>query len=440
MSLNLQIAALQQELDGIVALGDTSTEEQVTRGHAIVTEIQNLQESLARREALAVQSRELSTQLAQPATKVSFGAPQVASIPAVALNARLRNITSKNGVSAGQRAYTFGHWFLGNVLGAPNSQRWLQSNAVNLAQGQNINIDGGFLVPDEYSSDIIDLREQFGVFAKYAKVHQMASDTARVPRRNSGVTAYFTTENNSITTSQMSWDQVTLSAKKLACYVPYSNELGENAIVNIADTLMEEVAYAFAAKEDDCGFNGDGTSTYGGIMGARAALRNVDSTISNIKGLFVGAGNLYSELTLADFNGTKGKLPAYARTADVAWYVHSVFYETVMEKLLFAAGGVTAQEIASGRKDIMFLGYPVIFAQQMPSVEGNSQVCAIFGNLKLGALLGRNNMMSLASSAHVAFQSDQIVVRGTDKFDVVVHGVGDTTNAGPVVGLITAAS
>jgi HK97 family phage major capsid protein len=51
-----------------------------------------------------------------------------------------------------------------------------------------------------------------------------------------------------------------------------SNELNEDAFVNLADDVAGEIAYAFAKKEDECGFVGDGTSTYGGIEGVASKL------------------------------------------------------------------------------------------------------------------------------------------------------------------------
>ncbi len=76
-----------------------------------------------------------------------------------------------------------------------------------------------------------------------------------------------------------------LTAKKLMVLTKYSNELNEDAVLNIGDDLAGEIAYAFALKEDQCGFLGDGTSTYGGITGVTTALLNVFAgTPANVDG------------------------------------------------------------------------------------------------------------------------------------------------------------
>jgi HK97 family phage major capsid protein len=49
---------------------------------------------------------------------------------------------------------------------------------------------------------------------------------------------------------------VRLTAKKIGVLTKYTRELNEDAVINIGDDLAGEIAYAFGAFEDDCGFNG----------------------------------------------------------------------------------------------------------------------------------------------------------------------------------------
>jgi HK97 family phage major capsid protein len=253
------------------------------------------------------------------------------------------------------------------------------------------------------------------------------------------LTAYFVGESEAITESEKNWDRIGLTAKKLAVLARITSELSEDSVINIGDDLMREMSYAFAKKEDECGFNGDGTSTYGGIVGVREKLKGVDGTIGNIKGLKVGTGNAYTELTLADFRGVVSLLPEYADTPNAKWFVNRSFYWNVMVGLLLAGGGVTAAEIEAARNK-NFLGYGVETTPVMPKVEANSQVCAILGDLSLGARFGSRRGETVSSSEHSRFAYDEIEVKATERFDINVHDVGDTTDAGPVVGLITAAA
>ena len=102
------------------------------------------------------------------------------------------------------------------------------------------------MVPNEFSNAIVDLREEFGTFRKNARVQPMPSDHIQIPRRASGLTAYYVGENSAITESQKGWDQITLTAKKLACMTRMSTELAEDSAINVAHDLAREMAYAFA--------------------------------------------------------------------------------------------------------------------------------------------------------------------------------------------------
>ncbi|TXH18421.1 MAG: phage major capsid protein [Hyphomicrobiaceae bacterium] len=374
--------------------------------------------------------------------------------------ARFKSVENFKGERGPVAAYRFAKFFAATVLKSAYASKGIYDVPVCVeaekyckefgleikAHSESNNALGGFLVPAEFGNEIVDLREMYGVFRKYAKIIPMGSDTKSWPRRTGGLTVYNPAEATAITESTKGWDSISLTARKFACLALYSSELDEDSMINIGDDLAGEIAYAFANKEDECGFNGDGTSTYFGITGARTAFTNLSGTIANIAGLVVGSGNAYSELTLPDFNKVVGQLPAYADTPRAAWFVHKTFYHTVMEKLALASGGVPAAEVVNGLRQFRFLGYPVVISQVMPKTEANSQVCALLGDLSLAAAFGDRRQLALAYSADIKFVEDQLAIRGTQRVDINVHDVGNASAtatsrvAGPLVGLITAAS
>ena len=165
----------------------------------------------------------------------------------------------------------------------------------------------------------------------------MASDTLHMPRRSSGVTAYWTGELSEITASQPTLDNVELTVKKLAALVRMSSEVNEDTVVSLADFVTQEIAYAFADKEDLAGFLGDGTSTYGGIVGLKNALQD-GSEYTAITG-----NTAFSTLDLLDFENMIGKLPLYA-LQNAKWYISRAGWAASMQRLADAAGGNTTQE------------------------------------------------------------------------------------------------
>lgn len=400
---------------------------------------------------------------AQPiAPAVTLPAPPVTpprawTIPAdVRRFGPLRNFRgSYGGRSAEERAYRFGMFcFARLALDMPNRFNPRQrrfSDALKfyemhwngeLQAAANQSNDGTgaqFLVPSEFGQDLIDLREQYGVVRQIFRRVPMASDTRTDPRRKGGLTAYFVGEGNAGTESNKNWDSVSLTAKKLMVLSRWTNEVNADSIINFGDDLAGEITYAFTQKEDDCGFNGDGTSTYGGIVGARTKL-----TGTGTAGVITqGSGNTWPAITLADFNAVMGKLPQYAYQAGPEWVAHLAFYHNVMVRLELAAGGVTAQEVRDGARVPIFLGYPVRVSQVMPSATGVSTLSCLFGAYRLGAAFGDRQQDEISFSEHASiggeslWERGEMGVRGTERFDINVHDAGSSSVVGPIVGLKT---
>ncbi len=367
------------------------------------------------------------------------GAPQyygqlARSIPRVKL-------TAFTGEDAERRAYRFGQFILGGPMGNRAAAQWCQQNGVSFraAQVEGVNEKGGYLVPEEFGNDIVQLMERYGVYRQHAKVVPMASDRRTDPVLNDELDSTFVGEMTDPGDQDLDFGLIGFTAHKHMVLVPFSSEVSEDSSISIGDQLAGAASRAFAKKEDLCGFIGDATSTYGGMTGITTALKSVDGTIGNIQGLQVGSGNAYSELVLTDFEGVVGRLPDYADIGNAKWFVSRKFYFNVMVKLILS-GTPTATEIEDARNR-KFLGYPVVFSQVMPSTEANSQVCAIFGDLSQGSRLGDRRMFTFAIDDSILFRKDALLARATARFDVNnSFGVGDTTAAGPIVGLITAAS
>ncbi len=377
----------------------------------------------------------------------------------------MRRITPKNfhgvkdGRDARERAYRFGMWACAtmDLKVGRHFTKWAEHECESLGidiygmeqkvMSGSVNTSGGFLIPEEFSSDIIDLRELYGVSRKWAHVYPMKEDTLNISRRSGDVTAAWTSEGGQITESNNSWDQVKLVTKDLAAIARYTNQLSADAMISIADNLAARMSWAFTKAEDDAMFNGDGTSTYGGIVGIRAQLKTLYGTGGGV-GLKVGptsSGSDYVNFTLASFESVLGLLPQYADVpGKVAWFVHKSFYHGTMERLLTAGGGNTLATIQEGSAHrYSFLGYPVAFSQLMPKTVATSQVVALLGNLDQAVAFGdrQRDSVAMSDSAYVngqsCFERNEMAIRATERVDINVHDYGDANNPGPVVGLET---
>ena len=279
-------------------------------------------------------------------------------------------------------------------------------------------------MPEVLENALIDLKEQFGYFRQYAMNWPMSSDVSLVPRRVSGFNTFFVGQNETITPSTTTVDQVRLEAKKLAALTQFSSELNEDAIISVADFYAREFAYALAIKEDSCGFIGDGTSAFGGIVGVSNAL-NAGSIVTA-----TGVTTL-ANLLIGTFLETVGKLPEFPGIQP-AWYVHKAVYYASMERLQLAAGGNSKVDFGSGPQS-QFLGYPVRFINTLPSTATSGTKIAYFGDLAMAATMGTRRGVTLRADESFYFAQDALALRVTERFDINVHERGTATAAGPLL-------
>jgi len=303
-------------------------------------------------------------------------------------------------------------------------------------------VAGGTLVMVEQAPSIIDLLETYGKLRANATIWPMGAGQTIIPKLDGLITMYVPGEGGTITQTTPTIPAITLNPKALTGLTAYSLELEEDALVALGELLGGLFARSCAYYEDLCGFLGDGTGTYFGYMGIVGALRAVSATIASIKSLIVGTtGYAYSNLALSDFEKVPGILPDKADDGDAKWYCHRYFYWTVMIRLALTSTSMASEVIlgASARQK-QFLSYPVEFTQVMPKAAAVSQICALLANLRQGFVMGTRGGIEIAQSEHRYFDQGLIGVRVRDRVALNAHGVGDTTNAGPICGLITYAS
>jgi len=419
MTIAELVAAMQMEDEADAVRAEV--EEEVEKASTKMDE--DKEEDKAAKSAVALVADLVKKQAAEGRRRVAAATPVVTAPSATGNLKHLKDAETAHGI---------GQFFLGS-MGNKSAQQWVSDRYGIKAHGEGNNSLGGFLVPDELEQAIIDLRAKFGKFRANTRVLNMSRDTLLINRIAGGLTASFVGEGSSITETDASFDQVSLVARKASTLTRYSRELAEDSVVNLGDFLAGEVARAFANAEDEAGFNGDGGSGNGGIVGLKNAVGSA--------GQKTGSGNAYSELTLADFTGTVGLAPEYVFSQGTPkWYMSTQFYHTVVLDLLADAGGNTNLTLAGGVAVPSLFGYEVVLADVLPKTEANSQLCAYFGALELGTTMGDRRPTEIAVSEDRYFESDQIGVRGTTRFDINCHDVGDSSAAGAIVALKTAAS
>jgi len=328
-------------------------------------------------------------------------------------------------------AFRFGSWALA-CIGYKKSAQWCNDNGIvtKIANIEGNNLAGGFLVPEEFENSIITLREQFGVIRNHARVVPMSSDIKRMPRRSTNLSASFVGEAGTASQTNETFDQINLVAKKSMVLTKFSSELSEDAVINFADDLAGEMAYAQAKLEDQCAFIGDATSTYGGITGLATAVGSA--------GVTTGATTA-GAITLAEIQGAFALLPQYADNANAKIFCNKSIWNALFLRLAYVSGGNNAVDLLTGSGQLSFAGYPVVLTQAMNSSTATGKIMFHFGDMSQAVYFGdrRQTAVDFSNSALTSFETDMLCYRATTRWDLVCANVGDASNAGSIITLKT---
>lgn len=293
------------------------------------------------------------------------------------------------------------------------------------------NESAGILAPDTFRRAVITTREMYGVFRQYADVFPMSSGTETVPRELTDPEVYFAdqADEDQDTDSDATFDGIKLTAKEWFVLTKVSRTLNEDAFISMADRMAEAFGRAMAKKEDNCGFLGDGTSTYGNITGLKNALQ------AGSKMTFTSE-TTFGAMTQGNFISALAKLKNM-EGMDIAWYVSKQCYIAAMMRLLAAVGGNAKGDIAS-RFPNEYLGYPVRYVNVLPraltSITG--QTFGFVGDLRMTAMLGDRKTMSFEANPNIYWKRNQIAMRGYQRADINVHNRGDATDGGTMIALV----
>lgn len=459
-ALREDLDALRDELQAIVAVAEKenrelSAEENERTEELTETLIPALNAAIERRmkidaEMKANATARLASRLQDQEDKADNTADRESGsaawesfrVPAQAKSRK--SLQAFGGENAERDAYISGRAIMAGIYNHGPSIDWCKRHGLwNTMIESGSGGAGGFLVPDVMENTLVRLREEYSVFERYARPYPMASDNVSIPRLLTDVTSYWVGEAADITASDATIGQAKVVAQKLGCLTKVSTELDEDAVVMIGDEIVRSMAYSMAVKIDEAGFNGDGTSTYGGIVGLQNALTDADPSAGGAGAIVIAAtGNTGAvTLDLVDFEDVVGQFPAYPG-AQPRWFMSKPVFWASAARLVDAAGGNTNGTLSSGPNETTFLGYPVTFVQAMTKTTAASvsTIVAYFGDLRLAATMGTRRSVRTMVSTDRYFESDLIGIKCTQRIGITVHETGDTIRTRPILALETAAS
>ena len=163
------------------------------------------------------------------------------------------------------------------------------SKALHAVLGQktltaSVPADGGFTVPLAFSGDYIKalyantILEKLGV-----RKAPMPNGNLSVPKMTASASAYWIGEANAITSSQATFGEVNLKAKKLACLSPVSNDLLRYNAVGIDAWIAEDLMMKAKIALDDAFLHGTGTANAPLGLENVTGVQSFDTTGHNVE-------------------------------------------------------------------------------------------------------------------------------------------------------------
>ena len=212
-----------------------------------------------------------------------------------------------------------------------------------------------------------------------------------------------------------------------------STELVEDSAPDVLNYLLQDIGTAMGLVEDDCGINGDGSSTFAGMLGIAPRLLNGSSAG---KVAAVSTHKTFATIDNVDMAALMAALPDRYWGPNGKFYISAFGYATGLARLGSVAGG-TLWDGDAATVQPLWNGFPCILTPKMPntSADLSGKIMILFGDMSKVVAVGSRREIALATSLHRYLDNDQLAYRIIERFDVVPHNLGDATNAGALVGL-----
>lgn len=274
---------------------------------------------------------------------------------------------------------------------------------------------GGFLVPEDFRAQVIVALEKMNAMRSLCFVIPMKRDTMTVPTVTSKPTATWTGERVKHTESDTAFGNIMLVANKLSLFSRISEELLEDAAIEVEALLVRLFGESIRNAENAAFTMGTGINRPVGLV------THLDGSAFEIAPAG-GAGTLGVTDPIRQFYA----LPSQYRQ-NAVWVMHNL----VISKLRqlrddSGAGAGTGRFMWTdgfGSTPPMLMGKPVYENNDLPTTRGaGNRSVVIFGDLKNYYIGDRRSMSVRASQdasdgTNSAFLQDETWLKVTERVD-----------------------
>jgi HK97 family phage major capsid protein len=266
-------------------------------------------------------------------------------------------------------------------------------------------------LPTIYTSEIVELVEEFGSFRRYAETFPLGASNVNLPKLTTDPEFSFIDMSESVPEKSPKIENVPFHPEKAGGMVRIPSELEEDSIVALGQFVARYIARQIASFEDKVGWLADGTNTYKTMQGV------VKRVVANTKVATLGAGLTASQdVTLEGLRVIRSLIHEAAREVG-AYYLHGSMESRLVT---FNDDKNNPVYIPNGANGATLDGFPIRWVNKLPvnsSDAAVSTVIGVFGDMSFW-YLGQRGTIRVDTDQSVFFASDQMAVRGLERFAV----------------------
>lgn len=277
---------------------------------------------------------------------------------------------------------------------------------------------GGFLVPDQISAELIQLKVQQTVLRRLFSSVQVNSDTLRIAAQTQGLVAGWVAELAEKPVSELAFGEISTNVFQKAGMAVVTNQLLQDANQSVQNLINRDLSKRLALLEEVAFINGTGVGQPLGILntnGVQTTNLTATTAVGLLDAIITAITNVYTNF-LAPPNAIVMHPRTWGRL--VAAHINATD-EYLLGPPQLSSGGRTASDRLPGYGDGPYplgqlFGYPVYCSPSIPTNLAGNQSAVIVGAFDEGLILDHSGI-TLAASEHVYFTSNQTIFRAEDR-------------------------
>jgi len=278
-----------------------------------------------------------------------------------------------------------------------------------LAEGSGAT--GGVVIADQQAGTFFDmLRAKSVVLAAGPRIVTMTSDVCHVPKILSTTSTAFYNEGATLSSTEMTFEAVTLTCRKIAAFCLASNESLADGNPQLLAMVGQDFTTAMALGLDNAFLDGDGSAP------TPRGIRNFTSVTET------PAATNGSQPTVNMLLAQIGRLEAKnANIERCAWFCHPRDWKTI-KAFVDDNGDYYFNQNPSDSFARRIFGIPVYLSTQLSITESEGGSGAVCSSLILADMdqivVGMRQEVDLQYSSDFAFNLDSVAIRATARMDI----------------------